>query len=107
MQRPCQVVCTYHGFRRELCPIILGCTDGVEKALTFQFGGGGSKPLPRGGSWRCLVLADVTDIELRDGPWHTGSARSTAQSCVAEVHYDTNPDSPYHPQRRIHRLIRP
>ena len=34
-----QVVCTYQGFRRELCPVILGHSDGAEKALTFQFAG--------------------------------------------------------------------
>jgi len=34
-----QIVCTYHGYRRELCPIILGHSQGHEKALTYQLGG--------------------------------------------------------------------
>jgi hypothetical protein len=44
-----QIICTYGGYRRELCPIILGHSRGEEKALTFQFGAGSSKGLPPGG----------------------------------------------------------
>jgi hypothetical protein len=52
-----QILCRYDGHPRELCPIILGHSQGQEKALTFQFGGGSSKGLPPGGQWRCLFLA--------------------------------------------------
>ena len=41
-----QVVCTYRGRRRELCPHILGHTSGEEKVLAFQFGGESAKGLP-------------------------------------------------------------
>ena len=35
-----QIVCLYRGYRRELCPIILGHkTNGDEASLTFQFAG--------------------------------------------------------------------
>jgi hypothetical protein len=33
------VFCLYDGYPRELCPIILGHSQGEEKALTYQFGG--------------------------------------------------------------------
>jgi NAD(P)-dependent dehydrogenase (short-subunit alcohol dehydrogenase family) len=33
-----QIVCTYEGYVREVCPHILGHTEGQEKALTYQFG---------------------------------------------------------------------
>jgi hypothetical protein len=97
-----QIVCLYQGRRRELCPIILGLTEGQEKALTYQFGGDSSKPLrsPRE-RWRCLTLAEVSAVELRDGPWHSGGTHSAAQTCVAEVHYDVNPHSPYAPLGRL------
>jgi len=97
-----QVVCLYQGRRRELCPIILGMTDGREKALTYQFGGESSKPLrsPKD-RWRCLTLAEVSAVELRDGPWHSGGSHSAEQTCVAEVHYDVNPQSPYSPSGRL------
>lgn len=96
-----QVVCTYDGHRRELCPVILGHKDGQEKALTFQFGGHSSKSLPPGGEWRCLFLAKVNDVELRDGPWRTGESHKQPQGCVDVVDFDVNPRSPYSPKRRL------
>jgi hypothetical protein len=95
-----QILCRYDGHRRELCPIILGHTDGQEVALTYQFAGSGSKPLPPGGQWKCLRLSKVSDVQLRDGPWHAGDKHMQRQRCVAVVDLDVNPDSPYHPQRR-------
>ena len=47
-----QITCHYNGHYRELCPHILGHTNGEEKLLAFQFGGKSSKPLPRDGEWR-------------------------------------------------------
>jgi hypothetical protein len=52
------VVCMYQGHPRAICPIILGHSDGAEKALAFQFGGSGSKG-PVRGAWKCLALAEV------------------------------------------------
>src|SRR5262245_13713258 len=34
-----QVHCRYNGYAREVCPIILGHSQGEEKVLTDQFGG--------------------------------------------------------------------
>jgi len=96
-----QVLCAYDGYARELCPIILGHSQGQEKALTFQFGGQSRKGLPPGGQWRCLFLAKVEDIRLRDGLWHTGDNHSQPQGCVETVDFDVNPNSPYHPKRRL------
>jgi hypothetical protein len=95
-----QVVCVYGGYRRELCPVILGHSQGREKALTFQFAGASRSGLPATGEWRCLVLAEVTDVELRDGPWFAGSRHTSAQRCVEVVDLDVNPASPYRPKRR-------
>ena len=95
-----QIVCTYGGFRRELCPIILGHSQGQEKVLTYQFGGESKSGLPRGGEWRCLSLSKVTNIELRDGPWFAGSSHRQEQGCVEVVDLDVNPSSPYHPKRQ-------
>jgi hypothetical protein len=95
------VSCTYSGHRRELCPIILGHSQGEEKALTYQFGGESSSGLPRGGEWRCLWLAKVSGIQLQDGPWITGSRHTQPQGCVEIVDLDVNPASPYNPKRAI------
>jgi hypothetical protein len=96
-----QILCTYDGYPRELCPVILGHSKGEENALTFQFGGGSSKGLPPGGQWRCLFLAQVGDAPLRDGPWHAGDSHTQPQGCVEIVDLDVNPNSPYNPKRRL------
>ena len=96
-----QTLCTYHGRLRELCPIILGHSQGREKALTYQFGGQSSKGLPPGGQWRCLWLSEVSNVRLRDGPWHAGDSHSQPQGCVEIVDLDVNPASPYNPKRRL------
>ncbi len=95
-----QVVCLYQGHRRELCPIILGHTKGEEPALTYRFAGGGSgdAPLPQ---WKCLQLVQVSEVELRDGPWRAGSSHRQRQACVADVEFDIDPSSPYHPRRKL------
>jgi hypothetical protein len=97
-----QIVCVYDGKRRELCPVILGHSQGEEKALTFQFGGQSGKGLPPGGEWRCLFLAKVRDVRLRDGAWHAGDSHKAPQGCVEIVDFDVNPTSPYAPRRRLH-----
>jgi hypothetical protein len=96
-----QILCTYNGRLRELCPIILGHSQGQEKALTYQFGGQSEKGLPPGGQWRCLWLSKVRDIRLRDGPWHAGESHNQPQGCVEVVDLDGNPASPYNPRRRL------
>jgi hypothetical protein len=101
MARRRQVLCTYGGHRRELCPIILGHSNGEEKALTFQFAGSSSSELPPAGEWRCLRLARVEDVELREGRWHAGSSHRQPQGCVEVVDFDVNPASPYDPMRRL------
>jgi hypothetical protein len=95
-----QILCRYGGYPRELCPIILGHTKGREVALTYQFGGQSKSGLPRGGQWRCLRLSEVSDVQLRAGPWHAGSSHIQPQPCVEVVDLDVNPASPYHPKRR-------
>jgi hypothetical protein len=97
-----QIVCTYQGHEREICPILLGRTGLEEKALVFQFGGTGSSgPIGAPGAWKCLRLTDVRNTVLRDGPWHSGGQHSAAQSCMKMVEYDVNPDSPYQPAFRL------
>ena len=93
-----QILCTYQGHVRELCPILLGRTGLEEKALVFQFAGRTSSgPIAPPGEWKCLKLNDVHDARLRDGPWHAGEGHSAAQSCMKMVEYDVNPESPYSP----------
>lgn len=92
-----QLTCTYDGHYRELCPHILGHTDGAEKLLAFQFAGASSGPLPRDGQWKCLSVAKMRDVEARDGPWYEGGSHRTEQRCVADIDLDIN----VHVRRRL------
>jgi hypothetical protein len=85
-----QIVCRYKGYRRELCPVVIGHSHGKEKVLAYQFAGDSSSRLPPGGEWRCLDLFEVTDAEMRDGPWHEGKRHVSEQTCVKEVDLDIN-----------------
>lgn len=96
-----QVACTYRDLPRVVCPVVLGHTDGAEKALTFQIGGESASGLPPGGEWRCLSLADVEDARVQDGAWRSGASHTQPQGCVRDVDLDVNPDSPYEPARTL------
>jgi len=98
-----QIVCVYLGLPRELCPVILGHSQGQEKALTYQVGGKSSSGLPPAGEWRCLFLSKVNDAKLRDGPWRVGPSHTRPQGCVQTVDLDINPSSPYRPKRKVTR----
>jgi hypothetical protein len=98
-----QVVCTYRGKRREVCPVILGHSDGAEKALVYQFGGASGRGLAGAANWRCFFLVDITDVSLRDGPWFAGASHMKSQTCVAKVTFDVNPNSPYIAKKRKKR----
>jgi hypothetical protein len=68
-----QVICTYKGHHRELCPHILGWTRGREVVLAYQFGGeSGSRRLPP------------------RGDWHFGTRHRATQVCVELVDVDVN-----------------
>jgi hypothetical protein len=83
-----QVVCTYEGRYRELCPHIIGTNKrGEEAALAWQFAGESSGKLPQ---WRCLKLAHVRNARVRDGQWYEGSSHSTDQTCVSRIDLDIN-----------------
>ena len=73
-----QVVCSYDGRSRELCPHIIGINrSGEEVVLAWQFAGSSSGRLPQ---WRCLRLANVRNPVMRDGAGmrvaHTAASRA-------------------------------
>lgn len=77
-----QIVATYKGYRRELCPHVLGTKNGRRQALFFQFGGGSASGIPVCGDWRCIPIEGLKDVLVRDGPWHTGVVRGHRERCV-------------------------
>jgi hypothetical protein len=75
-----QILCTYGGCRRELCPVILGHSQGQEKALAFQLGGDSAKGLPVGGEWRCLWLAKSAMSASAPGHGMRGTATAVRKA---------------------------
>jgi hypothetical protein len=83
-----QVVCSYDGRLRELCPHIIGVSKGGEEVvLAWQFAGQSSGRLPQ---WRCLRLANIRDARARDGRWHEGNSHLSEQKCVSQIDLDIN-----------------
>jgi hypothetical protein len=101
-----QVACVFHERSRVLSIIILGHTDGEERALTWQTGGESTKPLPPGGAWRNVTLSEVTNARLVDSKLRQGARKSGEQRWIADVDLDVNPGSPYRPQRQLEDLRR-
>jgi hypothetical protein len=77
--------------------------NGEEAALVYQFAGGssGKEELPPGGAWKCFHLSRVSDARWRNGPRYGGARHISASSCLAIVDLDINPNSPYHPTRKL------
>ena len=81
-----QVIATYNGYYRELCPHAIGWSQsGYEQALFFQFAGDSESGIPPEGERRCLTISDLSKVTLRPGSWHTGVSHSRPQTCVARV----------------------
>lgn len=87
-----QVLATYRGHRRELCPHVLGTKEGRRQALFFQFGGGSSSGLPAGGEWRCIPVDGLEHVVVRDGPWHTGVVHEQPETCVDTIDVEAPSD---------------
>jgi hypothetical protein len=89
-----QVVATYHGEERIFSPHALGTKRGVEHVLVYQFAGGSSTGLPPGGEWRCLEVAELSNIELQPGAWHTAVNVFNPQSCLDDIDIVADPLPP-------------
>lgn len=83
-----QVIATYHGHPREMCPHVIGWKGGRAQALFYQFAGASSSGLgPDGspGNWRCLFLDELSNVTVRTGAWHTAPNHSRPQTCVDDI----------------------
>lgn len=88
-----QVIATYDGHEREMCPHAIGEKHGRAQALFFQFGGtsaSGGRITPANGNWRCIPVAGLSDVRVRSGEWHTGTSHSQQQTCIDVVHVEVD-----------------
>lgn len=92
MQNRQHILCLYNGYPRELCVHAIGTSGGKEMILGYQFAGESSRP-PQSDAqrWRCLEIARMEGVTVRDGPWRTSTNHSQAQTCVKEVEYEIIP----------------
>ena len=81
-----QVLGTYRGYHRELCPHAIGFSKRHERqALFYQFGGESASGLGPPGSaenWRCIQIDELHNVTVRDGEWHTASDHTRRETCV-------------------------
>ena len=80
-----QVVATYQGHHRELCPHVIGTKTGRMQALFYQFGGSsnsGLGPAGSGENWRCIPIDGLSDVSVKRGTWHTAPNHSRGQTCA-------------------------
>lgn len=75
----------YKGHLRLACPHVLGTKNGLEKVLTYQYGGGSSSGLPVDGEWRCLFISEASNVQVIGDDWRTGHNHSRPQTCVDDV----------------------
>ena len=69
-----QVIATYEGHYREMCPHIIGKKEGRGVAVFYQFGGTSRSGLGSDGSednWRDMEIGKLSGVSVREGPWHT------------------------------------
>lgn len=86
IERKQQVLATYQGYYREMCPHAIGINrHGQQQALFYQFAGQSSTALGPPGSpdnWRCLRIDELQNVSFRDGEWHTAPHHTRPNSCV-------------------------
>jgi hypothetical protein len=79
----------YRGLYCEMCPHLIGMRNGKGYALFYQFGGQSSSgPIQPGRStenWRCIEIADLSEVTIEDGPWHTASYSSKLKTCIDDL----------------------
>jgi hypothetical protein len=83
-----QVITTYQGYDREMCPHVIGTKNGREQCLFYQFAGTSSSgPILTNSfkNWRCIPIEGLGEIVVRSGKWHTGDNHSRPQTCVDNI----------------------
>jgi hypothetical protein len=87
----------YEGRPRSICPHVIGRNAaGLWRVFAFQYGGTSQSGLPEEGSWRCLALDRLREVELLDEAWHTEP--HAPQRCVLQVEAEAEVDYPEAPQ---------
>ena len=79
------ILATYQTYYREMCPHAIGLKNGKVHCLFYQFGGESSSGIFTPSStnnWRCIPIAGLSNIEVRNGVWYTAQNHSKRQICI-------------------------
>lgn len=99
-KRPVSAI--YKARQRLLCPHRLGRNSaGQLRVLCYQYGGeseSGLKPVGSPANWRCIVLDQLSRIEVLEGEWRTAPNHSRPSSCVAQADVDAEDPPERDPQ---------
>ena len=78
-----QVMATYAGedgvMDHVFYPLALGMKDGGYRVWAYQFAGGS------GVGWRCFVVAKLSNLTPREGPWRVPEDDPGPARCMDEV----------------------
>jgi hypothetical protein len=78
----------YDGLERSFCPHVIGWNFGAELVLVWQYAGSTSRgPILPPGQWKCLLIADMSQLTTTNEPWHAGMPGGTRMptNCVTTV----------------------
>ena len=93
----------YHGLPRLFCPHRLGRNkEGRLRVLCYQYGGeseSGLQPPGSAANWRCVVLEQLSEVELLEGPWQTAPNHSRPSSCIVGADIDAEDYPERDPQK--------
>lgn len=84
-----QVCAQHHGRYRELSVHLLGYKGHKEQVLCVQFGGESNSAGTITVSqrvWRCMAVADLSNITLREGTWYNLETKGEHESfCLDDI----------------------
>jgi hypothetical protein len=82
------VTCNYKGHIRKLTPHVIGTKGSVPQALFYQYAGGSSSGLNEEDptkNWRCMPIAEITDLTINNDSFQTADNHSVKQTCVDNI----------------------
>jgi len=92
----------YHNLPRLFCPHRLGRNSkGEQRVLCYQYGGESETGLGAPGSpenWRCIALAELSEVKLLRGRWRTAPNHSRPSYCIVDVDIDADDQPERDPQ---------
>ncbi len=71
IQNKQQIFAIHNGYRRKMCPHLLGTINGVAHAFFYQFDGESSSGVSKETAlnWRCFQVDELREVHYIEGPF--------------------------------------